>query len=237
MDLVKAFIFFSLVAFDTLVPASSVSRISLNYPSRTQVLGENTRVITATRASEIKESIKNPTMTASGEARKKIQHEIEREKTKKERDQYKSRLEHIKDMRKKQAIMAISNKIALINGSLTSKLKSTLDTLTAALTNMSSKTSSLAGTYNTTHVETAITKAQTLLTDTQARVLAQASREYVLDLASDEAQLKGSVTPIINAFHQDMYHTHQAVIEARDEVVKVYKALHELISVTPMQKL
>jgi len=55
MDLVKAIIFFTIIAFDAFIPAHSISRTSLDYASKPQVLGENTKI--ATRTSEIKRAV------------------------------------------------------------------------------------------------------------------------------------------------------------------------------------
>lgn len=249
MDIVKAIIFFTIIALDVFIPAHTVSRTSYDYVSTPQVLGESTNI--ATRPSEIRRTIlpkpielrpisatrasviKNSTVTATSEAKRKIQYEIDKERLKKEREHYKSQLEHIKDVKKKQAILTINTKIASINKNSTDKFNTALDKLTTILTNISSKVSSLSNTHDTTSLESDILEVQSVLTDAQAEVLAQSNKEYILDLASDEAKLKGSVAPIISTFHKDMYHTHQVVMDAKDAVIKIYKAFHELTLLTP----
>ena len=249
MDIVKAIIFFTIIALDAFIPAHSISRTSYDYASKPQVLGESTNI--ATRTSEIKRTIipkpielrpisatrasmiKNTIMTATSEAKKKIQNEIDKEKVKKEKEHYKSQLEHIKDVKKKQAVQTINTKIASINKNSTDKFNTALGKLTTILTNISNKVVTLKNIHDTTSLEADILETQAILTDAQAEVLTQSSKEYILDLASDEAKLKGSVAPIISTFHKDMYHTHQVVMDAKDAVIKIYKAFYELTLPTP----
>ena len=102
MDIVKAIIFFTIIALDAFIPAHSISRTSYDYASKPQVLGESTNI--ATRTSEIKRTIipkpielrpisatrasmiKNTIMTATSEAKNRIQNEIDKEKVKKKRN-------------------------------------------------------------------------------------------------------------------------------------------------------
>lgn len=267
MDLVKAIIFFTIIALDVLIPAHTITRTSYDYASKAQVLGENT---IATRSSEIANIYRNLEMniraiqnssdsakeekikkikaeylklingkqgqipTATSEAKSHLQNrEAEKEKIKKEKEHYKAQLEHIKDVKKRQAILTINTKIASINKNSTDKFNTALNKLGTILTSLSNKVTTLTSTHDTTSLEADILKVRVVLTDAQAEVLAQSSKEYILDLASDEAKLKGSVAPIINTFHKDMYHTHQVVMNAKDEVIKIYKAFHELTLPTP----
>lgn len=254
MDLVKAIIFFTIIALDVLIPAHTISRTSYDYASKPQVLGKRTNLLTpppfaiktftATRASEIKEGspsaplrlrqeIKNSTMTATNEAKKMVQHEADKEKIRKEKEYYRSQLEHIKDVKKKQVVQTINTKIASINKNSTDRLSAALDKLTSILTSISNKVTLISSTHDTTSLGTDILEAQVTITEAQAEVLTQSSKEYILDIASDEAKLKGSVAPVVTAFHKDMSRTHQFVIDAKEAVIRVYKTFRELKSPTP----
>lgn len=249
MDLVKAIIFFTIIAFDVFIPAHSISRTSYDYASKPQVLGENTNV--ASRTSEIRRTIlpkpielrpisatrasviKNTIMTATSEAKNRIQYEIDKEKIKKEKEHYKSQLEHIKDVKKKQVVQTINTKITSINKNSTDKLNAALDKLTSILTGISNQVTLISNTHDTTGLETDILEAQVTITEAQTDVLAQASKEYVLQISSNEATLKESISPVIVSFNKDINLTHQAVIKAKDAVVKIYKEIYELKLPTP----
>ena len=291
MDIVKAIIFFTIIAFDVFMPASSISRTSFDYASKPQVLGENTKV--ATRTSEIKranipkslelrptpatgssetaniyrnlemniKAIQNSSDSAKEEKIKKIKEEylklingkqaqipnatdeakrnipnkvLEMEKISKEKELFKSRVETIRDAKKKQTVLTISSKIASINKNVTEKMSSALDKLDTVLKNLINQTATLkSDNKDTLSIETDTVDAQVALTEAQTEVLAQASKEYVLQISSDEATLKESISPMIASLNKDINLTHQSVIKAKDAVIKIYREISELKLPTP----
>lgn len=296
MDLVKAIVFFTIIALDVFIPAHSISRTSYDYASKPQVLGENTTrsdykvatypgqikksitptpfesgTSTASRSSEIPNiyrnlemnirAIQNSSDSAKEEKIKKIKEEYlklingkqaqipgatdeakrnipnkvtEMEKISKEKELFKSRVETIRDVKKKQTVLTISTKIASINKSVTDKMNTALEKLDTALKNLINQTATLKNNNkDTLSIETDIVDAQVALTEAQTEVLAQASKEYVLQISSDEATLKESISPVIVSLNKDINLTHQAVIKAKDAVIKIYREISELKLPTP----
>lgn len=291
MDIVKAIVFFTIIAFDVFIPARSISRTSYDYASKPQVLGENTKIATptseikraimpkpielrptpTTRSSEIANIYRNLEMniraiqnssdsakeekikkikaeylklingkqgqmpTSTSEAKSNFQNrEAEMEKIKKEKELFKSQVETIQNAKKKQTVLTISTKIASINKNVTDKMSTALDKLDTILKNLINQTSALkSDNKDTLSIETDTIDAQVALTEAQTEVLAQASKEYVLQISSNEATLKELITPAIVSLNKDINLTHQAVIKVKDAVIKIYKEIYELKLPTP----
>ncbi|MBI4973603.1 hypothetical protein HZC27_03270 [Candidatus Roizmanbacteria bacterium] len=337
MDLVKAIVFFTIIAFDVFIPAHSISRASSNNASKPQVLGESTesarirneevrkalgcdyettcadfcsktennrkcvefftktkistsgmnvvkqtkktmtptpfesKTSTATRSSEIANiyrnlemnirAIQNSSDSAKEEKIKRIKEEylklingkqaqipnatdeakrnipnkvLEMEKISKEKELFKSRVETIRDAKKKQTVLTISSKIASINKNVTDKMSTALDRLDTILKNLINQTATLKSeNKDTLSIETDTVDAQVALTEAQTEVLAQASKEYVLQISSNEATLKESISPMISGLNKEINLVHQSVIKAKDSVIKIYREISELKLPTP----
>lgn len=337
MDIVKAIIFFTIIALDIFIPAHTISRTSYDYASKPQVLGESTesaairneevkkalgcdyettcadfcsklenkkkcvefftrtkistsgmniakqikktitptpfesKTSTATQSSEAASVYRNLEMniraiqnssdsakeekikkikeeylklingkqaqisSATDEAKRKILNRVaEMEKISKEKELFKSKVETIRDAKKKQTVLTISTKIASINKNVTDKMNTALEKLDTVLKNLINQTARLKNdSKDTLSIETDTVDAQVALTEAQTEVLAQASKEYVLQISSDEATLRESISPVIVNFNKDINLTHQAVIKAKDAVIKIYREISELKLPTP----
>ena len=109
-----------------------------------------------------------------------------------------------------------------------------MDKLDTVLKNLINQTATLkSDNKDTLSIETDTVDAQVALTEAQTEVLAQASKEYVLQISSDEATLKESISPMIASLNKDINLTHQSVIKAKDAVIKIYREISELKLPTP----
>src|SRR3990167_8981277 len=141
MDIVKAIIFFTIIAFDVFMPASSISRTSFDYASKPQVLGENTKV--ATRTSEIKRAIISkplelrPTPATGSSEIANIYRNLEMNIKAIQNSSDSAKEE------KKQTVLTISSKIASINKNVTEKMSSALDKLDTVIKNLINQTATL----------------------------------------------------------------------------------------------
>ncbi len=125
------------------------------------------------------------------------------------RDEFKSKMKELKDERKKKALENVDGRITELNKKKTTKLSEQLDRFTLILANISTKEATLkAAGKNTTLLAADIAAASNAIDTAKAAVTAQAAKDYVVDVTTEE-ELKTNASATVQQFLSDM----KAVLE------------------------
>lgn len=139
----------------------------------------------------------------------------------------------IKDVKKKNVVEKIDNKITTLNQNYSEKMAGSLDTLQQVLNKISSSSSHLKiKGINTTSLDAAIISAQGAITKAKSLVFSQAAKEYIASISA-ETRLKSDVGLTVSQFSSDVESSSKSVNEAK---LAVERALQELSKITTMQK-
>lgn len=146
------------------------------------------------------------------------------------REEFKTRLQAIKDQKKKAAVERIDIKIANTNEVHTVRFTSILAKLQSILDRVSQKTEDAkANGKDTTALDSSIVNAQAAIDSAKTAVSAQAAKTYAIQI-SDEANLRNSVGTTVSQFRKDLRDVHKAVVEAKQAVQKAVRELAKIAS-------
>lgn len=146
------------------------------------------------------------------------------------KEEFKTRLQTIRNERKKAAVERIDTKIANTNEVHTVRFTSILVKLQSILDRVSQKASEAkANGKDTTALDSSIVSAQAAIDSAKTAVSAQAAKTYAIQI-SDEATLRNSVGTTTSQFKKDLRDVHKAVVEAKQAVQKAISELAKIAS-------
>jgi hypothetical protein len=129
------------------------------------------------------------------------------------RDEFKAKLQVIKDQRKKILVERIDAKLARVNKKQTERFSEVLTRLQGFLNNIKQSTTD-------TKVLADIAAAQTAIDAAKAAVDVQAAKTYIIQI-TDDATLRLNVGTTVSQFRQDLMATYKLVIDAKQAVQKL----------------
>lgn len=151
-----------------------------------------------------------------------------REKRTELREQFKERLQTIRDEKKRAVADRINTKIENINTRRTDRMKETIGKLRNILERISQKAGQAkANGKDTTTVDVAIAQAQTALSTTEAAVNTQTAKQYTIQIESEE-KLRSTVGTTVSGLQQDLRDAHKTVVDAKQKVQQAAKELAKL---------
>ena len=130
------------------------------------------------------------------------------------RDEFKLKLQTIKDKRKQALVERIDARIAEINKNQTLRFIQTLYTIQTFLNKVGQSATGTATLVNITAAQAAIYTAKTA-------VAAQAAKSYVITI-TDDSTLKINVGTTVSQFRQDLVTVYKLVVDAKQAVQKLY---------------
>lgn len=141
------------------------------------------------------------------------------------RQQFQDKITAIKDGAKKAIVERLEGKFTALNLRQTTRMKERLDRLASVASRLQDRIAQLkANGQNTTSAETAIAEAQKAIETSTIAVDAQASKEYIPQIAS-ESTLRQTVGVTSNQLKTDLAATHKTVITAHQAVVKAHQSI------------
>lgn len=145
------------------------------------------------------------------------------------REQFKERLASITAEKKKIVVEHIDEKMTSINTKRTDHMTDVLEKLSGILGRIEKKASEAAARdVDTTTVDAAINDAHDAIDAAQTAVIAQAGKDYVINLG-DENAIKNAVGKTISGLQKDLRDTHKLVVDARQAVMKAAMELEKTI--------
>lgn len=149
------------------------------------------------------------------------------------RENFKAKLQSIKDVKKQATVERIDARLAEVNTKRTDTMSRALTHLSTLLERIASKTATItpAPTLN----PSLLTTARAAIITAQQAVDQQAAKEYVITLGTD-ATLRSAVLTTITALHNDLKTTHETVKTARTAVIAALTAMASAIkepTITP----
>lgn len=154
-------------------------------------------------------------------------------KTEGMKNAFKEGLKTIKDERKKLLTEKINNRISIVNINQTERMKKALEKLTRHIIKLQEKIAlAKEKGIDVSSSESAIFSAQTAISSALIIVEQQSAKDYTFLIINEES-LGQTIRNSYKAFSQDLKNAQQAVILAKEAVVKAYEAVQTLIKVTP----
>lgn len=181
----------------------------------------------------LQEDLKNKEARESASnssVRNRIRELIENKKISMEqrREEIKVKLALVSDERKKELAVKIEEKMASISAKRTQNMSETLEKLQTILDSIKTKAGTLKQQgKDTAALDSAITNAENALANASAAVQTQAEKVYKIPI-SDDQTLKQNIGQVIKQLQQDLKETHQAVVNAKQTVVKAAKELSRI---------
>lgn len=198
----KQFFLLGTIAFLTLVFVSSINAQT----ATPRVIRADDEVETTTESTE------------SEAARERLQGtEDEREER---RLEFQTKLEEMKDVRKKAMIERVDEKINNFNERHSTKLQTALGRMQSVLDGIATK----AATLNDSQLDTAIETAQASIDAAEELVTTQLETEYFIDL-ENETQVRTAAQAAFTQFRTDLQELHTAVKDAYADVVQAARLL------------
>lgn len=130
------------------------------------------------------------------------------------REEFKVKLQTIKDQKKKALTERIDTKLANVN-------KIQMEKFSEALTRLQGFLDKASASAASPTIPNDITLAQVAINSAKSAVEVQAARSYTMNIV-DEATLRISAGTIISQFRQDLSAVHKLVIDAKQAVKKLY---------------
>lgn len=172
--------------------------------------------------SQVKENL--PMRKENVDTRKEIRSEKQIIRSEK-RQQFQDKITAIKDGAKKAIVERLDDKFTALNLRQTTRMKERLNRLGSVVSRLQDRITQLkANGQDTTSAETAIAEAQKAIETSMIAVDAQASKEYIPQIAS-ESTLGQTVGATSNQLKTDLAATHKTVIVAHQAVVKAHQAI------------
>lgn len=156
---------------------------------------------------------------------------MEKQKMQQKMDEFKARLQTIRDEKKKVLLERINTKISDSNQRIIARATKFLDELQLLLDKISQKgKEEKAKGVDTTSLDSAIIAAQNAIDSAKDAVAKQKTKEYVIQIAT-EATLRATVGTTVKQFEMDLkdlrkiaMDAKQAVQHAREELAKIRKS-------------
>lgn len=132
------------------------------------------------------------------------------------RQEFKDRLQTIRDEAKKTIVERIDTKIATINTNATIRLSSALNKLSSAITRIEDKITSDQN--ESQEVLQAIDTAKASIEAAETAVDEQASKSYIIEI-TDEESLRQAVSTVVQQFKSDLDTTKRSVLQAKSDTL------------------
>lgn len=146
-----------------------------------------------------------------------------------DRLEFRTKLDSIRDEKKKTKVENLDQRISQINANRTSIMLSHLTKIEEILNRLETRTNDLATAgKDVTAVRTAITKARDVIASARAAVTAQAAKTYTFNITT-EGNLGQAVSSTRLQFARDLQAAHKTVVAARKEVREVLVALSKIV--------
>lgn len=134
------------------------------------------------------------------------------------REEFKLKLEQIKNERKRALVENISDKIVQRNKRWTDHWLLVLARLDDVLNSIRDKTAVLKNKgVDTSALDQAIANAQTAIDSTRTAVNSQAQKTYIIEIDTEE-NLRANVGAVISQFQTDLRTVHKLIVNARQAV-------------------
>jgi len=147
--------------------------------------------------------------------------------------QFREKLKTVADARKKTIVSNVDAKMSQINTQRTDVWTNQLNKMSQILERVSVQASGAgAGGSDTAAVDEAIISAQTAIQAAQDAVTAQAGKQYVVAITTENA-LKATVATTTRTFKQDITSVQRSITEARNAVHSAIQTLNQIASPTP----
>lgn len=212
--------------------------LGLQTPSLPAVLGDEDvkqKGVEARMAAQQFKEARNASKSANLEERKRLQENFKlevknlREKAKEEvktqKEAFKVRLDKIKDEKKKNVVEKADVRLSDINTKRTQEMTEHLNKMDEVLTRISQKIADLnAQGKDTTKAEAALSEAQAKLSAAKSAVSAQAAKEYVIGVTS-ENKLGEDVKRAIEALKKDLLTVQEAIKGVRESITNAIKEI------------
>jgi hypothetical protein len=148
------------------------------------------------------------------------------------REEYQTRLQQIKDERKRQIVENVSNRIAVINQNRTSIMLKHLDQIESVLTRLETKiTTAKTNGKDVGSVESDIASAKTAISTARTKVSTQSTKTYTINITT-ESTLASAVATTRQAFQADLKSAHDSVVAARTAVSLAIQNLAKVLGET-----
>lgn len=153
-----------------------------------------------------------------------------KEAAQQKREEFKARLQTIRNEKKKAAVERIDIKISNMNKNRADRFAAVLDKLQSILDRVSQKASEAkANGKDTTTLDGSIVNAQAVIDSAKAAVSAQAAKTYAIQI-SDGPTLRNSVGTTVSQFKKDLRDVHKLIVEAKQAVQNTVKELAKVVS-------
>ena len=146
-----------------------------------------------------------------------------------ERENFRSKLNSIRDEKKKAIIDRTDKRIVEINVNRTGIMLRHLTKIEETLNKVETRTNNVAATgKDVTAVRTAITTARTAIATARTAINAQAAKTYTIDVTTED-KLGAAASSTRTAFAKDLQAAHQSVVTTRKSVRDVLKTLANVV--------
>lgn len=232
--------------FDQLVGLLLVG-LGLRNPVTGNVAGKNTEVVETQQDNrgragetriELRDDRKDTRASRAADIRErrdafheelKEKREAAKEAFKEEREQFKEKLESLRDERKKSIVERVDERMSRVNEHRTDQMTKHLEKMNSILERVVSRTAEAAAVgKDTSSVDSAIAEAQAVIGAAQDAVAAQAGKDYVIEITSEDG-LKNVVGSAMSSLQSDLRSVHGLIVEARKKVSAAIQALAHIL--------
>jgi len=152
-----------------------------------------------------------------------------REKLMANREALKTKLQTIKNEKKQNAVLNVSDNIEKINEKATDRLSNLVDNIENVLENIQTRTDKAkADGINVASVEDAIDQAKKIIGEARDAISVQTTKEYIINV-TDEKTLKEVVKAVRDTFHADIKAVQEKVKLAHEAVRNSAQTLASVI--------
>lgn len=146
-----------------------------------------------------------------------------------DRSEFRTKLDSIRDEKKKTKVENLDQRISQINANRTSIMLGHLTKIEEILNRLEARTNDLATAgKDVTAIRTSITNARDAIATARTAVTAQAAKTYTFDITT-EGNLGQTVSSTRIQFARDLQAAHKAVVTARKAVRDVLTALSKIV--------
>lgn len=158
----------------------------------------------------------------------KTEKETIKEQFKTAREEFKTKLEGIKDENKKAIVERVNNKLTNVNANRTAHFNKVLDLLQKHLDRVKTQAGELKTKgKDTTEVDAAVVAAQATIDSARSTVSTQTAKQYVITITTED-NLRNDVGKTMKQLQQDLQTTKDAVMKAKEALIKAIIALAKL---------
>jgi len=145
-----------------------------------------------------------------------------------QRNDFKLKLQTIRDTKKRALVERIDTKTSTFNKKMTDKMTSALTKMSNLLIKIQEDADTISSNgQNIQNLNTLIAVAQNTITTAQETVSAQAAKEYVATIDSEDS-LRVDIGQTVSQFRNDIKDTYKTVINAKQDLVNAAQELRSL---------